>query len=249
MGTIRSWLKAQLRKFDIVVVSTSHAGVRYLDYPAETIFSDILLRTFPTLDRLNFVQVGANDGQRADPIQRFISKASWSGVFVEPIPHFCANLRRTYPDSSRFSIINAAVDQISGERSLYSLREDLTSVPDWAWGLASFDLHRVQTAAKDLGLSAADIIERKVRTVTWSDLWSLFGHRSCDVLVVDTEGYDITLLRLAELEKIKPKVIHFEHSCTTRDEQLAFYHQLLGLGYELATSEGDTIAYLSRIRS
>ena len=120
-----------------------------------------------------------------------------------------------------------------------------TGVPDWAWGLASFDRTRVESAAREIGLAADAVEAVTIRTVTWDEVWQTFGHPVCDLLLVDTEGYDIALLRWLDLSRRRPRVIHFEHACVSAAERLAFYGQLLEHGYELATSGPDTIAYLA----
>jgi hypothetical protein len=34
---------------------------------------------------INFIQVGASDGLRWDPIRRFVIRDKWKGVLIEPI--------------------------------------------------------------------------------------------------------------------------------------------------------------------
>lgn len=62
--------------------------------------------------------------------------------------------------------------------------------------------------------------------------------------MLDTEGYDLTLLRASGLAAHRPRLILFEHACNTLPERLEFYRELLELGYEVATCEGDTVATL-----
>jgi hypothetical protein len=37
-------------------------------------------------DKVRFIQIGANDGIKNDPVHAFIKKYYWTGILVEPIP-------------------------------------------------------------------------------------------------------------------------------------------------------------------
>lgn len=82
--------------------------------------------------------------------------------------------------------------------------------------------------------------------MTWDRLLAVFGSKPCDVLVIDAEGYDITLLRAAPLDLWRPRVILFEHSCAPAAERLAYYGELIRLGYEIASDGPDTVAWLNK---
>jgi FkbM family methyltransferase len=239
-------IKGLARRAGLVVASSGHIGARYLERPPAGPFDEILLRCFPSLQRLNFIQIGANDGIRADPIHRYVIDCKWRGVLVEPLPYFYAALRQTYAASPDLILINAAVDRQAGERIIYQLRPDQPGLPDWSQGLASFSVDRLRQAARSFGLPTEAVVSETIRTITWDEVVREFGPRACDVLVVDVEGYDVEILRMANLAVFRPRVIHFEHVCVAREGRLACYGELLDLGYEIATAEGDTIAYLPK---
>lgn len=238
-------LKKLLRRVGLATVTSGHAGVRYLDHPPATAFDAVLLRTFPSLQGLTFVQVGANDGHRFDPINTYVTTYGWSGVLVEPVPSNFRALQKTYGGNERLVLRQAAVDTVKGERNIYHLKENLPGpVPDWLWGLASFNRDHLWNAIRPLGWDETAIVCQSVPTIRWDDLWQLLPRPQCDVLVIDTEGFDITLLRIADLGVRRPKLIHFEHSHVSPVERLAFYGELIGLGYDLASDRGDTTAWL-----
>jgi FkbM family methyltransferase len=241
--TFTASLKKRLRQVGIVAVRRHHAAVKYLDDPPVRMLGAILLRVFPSLDGLNFIQVGANDGIRGDPIRPMVLAHGWSGVLVEPLPTLFERLRENYRGSPGLEFVNAALDTVVGTRTIHVLRPGL-AVPDWAQGLPTFDLARLQAIARGLGLSDGDIQNQEVGTITWDGLRATFGSRACDVLVVDAEGYDITLLRAAGLDRWRPRVIQFENPSERPAERLAFYGELLGLGYEVASDGQDTVAWL-----
>ena len=238
-------LKILFRRLGIATVTAGHAGVRYLDHPPTTAFDAVLLRTFPSLQGLTFMQVGANDGRRFDPINAYVTAHGWRGVLVEPVPSNFRALQKNYGSNARLILRQAAIDTEVGQRNIYHLREDLPGpVPDWLWGLASFNRDHLWKAIQPLGWDETAIVCQSVPTLRWDDLWQLLPGPRCDVLVIDTEGFDITLLRSANLGAHRPKLIHFEHSHVSPAERLAFYGELIALGYDLASDRGDTTAWL-----
>jgi len=238
---------AALRRVGLVVLSARHPALRYLDHTPASAFESALLRQFTDLRGLNFLQVGANDGRRADPLQRFIDAYDWSGLMYEPLPANFAELQRHRGGNARLRLRQAAIDVRAGRRSLYDLSAAATAgLPDWTRGLASFSRERVATAARELNLPETAIVAEEVNTITWPMAWEEFGPQRCDLLVLDTEGHDFVLLRAADLARHRPRLILFEHACNPLEERLDCYRELLQLGYELATAEGDTIACLPR---
>lgn len=241
---MRKFIKRLLRScLGIVAINQNHYLVRYIHHPSFTPFDEVLLRSFPKLDGLSFVQIGANDGKRFDPISPLIKHYSWHGVMVEPDPTYFAALQQLYGKKPRLKLLNAALAASCGEMPLYVIGPDIPNLPDWTQGLGSLKRERLLTAAKDLGLSEDAIAQKTVKTITWNEVFIALGGKTPDVLVLDTEGYDLILLRLAELSKHRPKVILFEHSCVTPSERLSFYGDLIGLGYEIRSVGTDTIAH------
>jgi FkbM family methyltransferase len=242
---LRSTLRHLARLCGVNIVSRRHVGMPFLEHPPKTAFDLVLLHRFPVLENLNFIQVGANDGRRADPIAAYLEPCAWSGLMFEPLAANFAALERRHGKNPRLRLHRAAVDTVAGRRLVYDIdRAAHPSLPDWAYGLGSFSRERELTASQELGLGENAVIAEEIATLAWDDVWRDFGPRRCDLLVLDTEGYDVTLLRAAGLAQRRPCMIHFEHACVPANERLAFYRELIDLGYELATDEPDTTAWL-----
>lgn len=237
--------RSLLRRLGFVVARSTHRGTRYLDHPPASAFQDVLLRVFPDLHGLRFIQIGANDGRRADPLQPFIDRYAWTGLMIEPLQENFATLQRHRGANPRLRLNRAAVDITAGKRLVYDLAPAVTArLPDWAGGLGSFSRARLEQVARELQLPDSAIVAEEVDTITWDEVWREAGAVTCDLLVLDTEGYDLTLLRASGLPAHRPRLILFEHACNSLPERLEFYRELLELGYDLATCEGDTVAAL-----
>jgi FkbM family methyltransferase len=227
------------------VVNRRHAAAGFIEHPPRSAFDLILLRCFPRLQHLNFIQIGANDGRRCDPIADYVERDEWQGLMFEPLAANFVLLEKRHGRNSRLRLVRAAIDANAGRRKIYDLdRTKHPALPDWAYGLASFSRERVLTAARELGLDESALTAEEVETTAWDSVWQEFHAPRCDVLLLDTEGYDLVLLRSADLARHRPRIVHFEHACVSRDEQLTFYRELIELGYEIATDGPDTTAWL-----
>lgn len=234
-----------LSRMGLVAISRRHEALRYVEHPPRTVFDDALLRTFPSLHGLHFIQIGANDGHRLDPISTYLDRYDWHGLMFEPLPEHFAQLQHRRGGNPGLRLHCSAVGDSSGHRLIYDFAPAYTvNLPDWVHGLASFSHARLEQVANELSLPASAIRTTAVAMVTWEEVWRDFGPQPCDVLVLDTEGLDITLLRAADLAHHRPKLILFEHSCVSLDERLTFYRELLELGYTLACNREDTVAVL-----
>ncbi len=242
----RARLKNLLWRRGWVVARTSHPGARYLSLTPRAPLEDVLLRIFPTLENLSFIQVGAGDGVLADPIVHLIDRFYWTGLMIEPLPDRFERLEQRHGGKNRLTLLRAAVDVHRGTRHMYRIRPEREDLPDWVAGLPSLSPERLRQATAELGLGDDAVVAVPVQTVDWDEVLRLFGGRHCDLLVIDAEGYDICLLRESAARGLRPTVIHFEHACADRREQLSVYGELMDAGYELATWGGDTVAYLRR---
>jgi len=192
---------------------------------------------------LSFVQIGAFDGVSFDPIHKYIGPCGWTGVMIEPQPRGAASLRNLYSDNPGIRIVEAAIADAPGERTLYVIED--TSLPDWLAGSASFDRrHLTKWEAQAPGVTAA-IKERTIACTTMAD--ALSGLDRVDLLQIDTEGADGWMLSMFPFDRFKPEIIHFEIAHLSKDEREQVLGRLEGLGYEVAPSGGmDLLAVLKR---
>src|SRR3954453_6805734 len=67
---------------------------------------------------LFFLQVGAMDGKRFDPIYAFVKHYGWSGLALEPLPDLFAALEANYAGNRNVTLVNAALTDADGEREM-----------------------------------------------------------------------------------------------------------------------------------
>lgn len=193
-----------------------------------------------------FIQIGACDGKRFDPIHDFIkaNSSTIEGVVVEPLPDLYAALCRTYAACQGIQPINCAIHNSATTMPLHRVRSSsLGTLPEWAIGISSFDrshLHR-------LGIPDSAIEEVSVPCQTLAQLIEITGFSSVELLQIDTEGYDAEIILSIDFSSFCPTVIRFEHSRNSQGMPDKTYHQVIDHlhagGYEVIPVESDAIAF------
>jgi FkbM family methyltransferase len=180
------------------------------------------------------VQIGACDGLMADPIHDWIQKNHWRGVLVEPQKLEFERLKRTYQNElDRVALENVAIADVEGTRTLYRVKDsELTAA--WKRGTASL-LHRPDSE----GFTA-----EQVPCITLETLLQRHQVSRIDLLQVDVEGYDFEIIKLINFEKIRPKLIRYEHRHLRPGDKHACKALLARHGYRIMEMQFDTGAAL-----
>ena len=66
------------------------------------------------------------------------------------------------------------------------------------------------------------------------------------MLQIDTQGFDYEVIKLFDIEKSRPAVIHFEHNMLTQAEWEECIQRLLDCGYQVSHTSEDTLACRKR---
>lgn len=190
-----------------------------------------------------FVQIGANDGVKGDPIFPFVRRHGWSGIALEPLPSVFTILQHNYQPYPRVSCVNAALGTVDGSATFYSVDAPADADRD-------IPRHQLSSFKRDVILSHKHAIpdietlvrEERVRTTTWASLTAGLT-RTIDVVVIDTEGFDAEVVRMIDFTTHRPSIVHFEHVHLGKADVEACTAQLIRLGYKVAINETDVTAY------
>ena len=202
------------------------------------------LTAYSAVDRgrpLRFVQIGANDGVRSDPLYRLILRDGWEGVLVEPVPALFARLCETHRDRANLTPLNAAVAPEPGARPFFHLPE-ADDLPEWANGLGSFLEDSLLTHADEIP-DIADRVERiEVPCVTYRQIVEERGWDGVDLVHSDTEGFDFEIVKALDLDRFPPGLLLFEWVHLSPADRAACRTLLAGAGYELLAGHWDAVA-------
>ncbi len=223
-----------------------------LDNPLSelTMTLDILARNLAYLNggELNFIQVGAYDGVLFDPLRAMILAHGWRGILLEPQPDQFAKLSENYRGQDQLILENAAIDTKDGEKTLYRARDDYftqfqhTDELSWVNSAATFD----RAAFEKVPNIAGYIEEVPVQTISFDSLLKQtdFGH--VHLLQIDTEGFDYEIVKMFDIAKRRPEIVHFEHKMLSESDLDECLTMFVRQGYLLAQIGGeDTLAYLA----
>ena len=160
------------------------------------------------------LQIGANDGKMADPIYSKVISHRWKGVMVEPVKHLFDRLRKNYEGHNLdIKFENSVVTTYTGEIDFYQFPESYESnkdFPYWANGVGSVLQPFNSPGHNNLKSKNFKMLKKKTPCIKFSDLIRKYDITNIDLLQIDIEGYDGTLLRSIDFDLIKPKFIRYE---------------------------------------
>jgi FkbM family methyltransferase len=189
---------------------------------------------------LNIIQVGACDGTSSDPIHQYLKSGTARAILIEPNPSAFQRLERAYSGVPGIILIQAALGKRDGEATLYRVKESgkTASEIDWSLQFASFSRAHV----KRHGVRADRIEAITVPCRTISSLIKQHGMSKIDVLQIDAEGFDASIVRAALKLPMLPKCINFEHSHLALFERNPLYDSLKSNGYLLCYDSWNILA-------
>jgi FkbM family methyltransferase len=196
---------------------------------------------------VTLVQIGAYDGSTDDPVLEALMLHGWRAVLVEPQRLPFAKLQELHGRNPKIQLFNVAIADRDGPRTLFRI-EPAPFLPDWTQRIASFDRDHVLKSQRYVPRSINIeplIIEDTVECWTFKTLLERAGVQHVDVLQLDTEGYDLELMRLFDIPRRLPAIVNYEHVHLSRAERNDAAELLISNGYRLAMSHTtfDTVAY------
>jgi FkbM family methyltransferase len=194
------------------------------------------------------MQIGSNDGLHNDTLHDLILKnTDWRGIFIEPVTLYFNQLKSTYDNSSRFIFENVAISTEEEIKNIYYIHDTVQalfdgSLPYWYKGLGSFDRNHI---VKHLnGILSPHITCDKCYCLTLQNIIDKYNVNHIDLLHIDTEGFDYTILRQINFGNYKPYIIIYEHKHLHPEEKEGAESLLMNNGYSLTQYGEDTLAVL-----
>ncbi|HQZ64179.1 MAG TPA: FkbM family methyltransferase [Planctomycetaceae bacterium] len=197
------------------------------------------------VDRPVFVKVGANDGVTGDPFgDSLLNNRQWKGVLVEPVPYCVDRLRRIYSDKTRFTIDQSAVGSTAGTAKFYYVAEaakkSLPDLPEWYDQLGSFDRQHIIDHFG--GKIESFIVTADVDVEPLSNIFQRYQLSCVTLLHIDTEGYDLKVLKSLGLPGLCPSWIMIEHRHLSGLDRTEMISILDSAGYDISDTGFDFFA-------
>lgn len=160
------------------------------------------------LSHLNgfFIEAGANDGFTQSNTYYFEKVLHWKGILIEPVPELYRECVKERPNSI---IFNCALVPFDYDRpQVTMLYSNLMSLVKGARKSAMADLEHVVSGVqvqKD-----AEIYELNVPARTLTSILDEVGVKEIDLLSLDVEGYELSVLQGLDFEKYRPQYMLIE---------------------------------------
>ncbi len=192
-------------------------------------------------DDFFFVQIGAFDGRRFDPLFAWVRAQRWRGLLVEPQPRFFAELVENYRGQEGLEFRRVAVGVRNETRPFYTVA-DAPGVPRDAGMIASFDRETLLSHRQFIPDLDSHLRSEDIECVALNDLLAEADADHIDLLQIDVEGYDHELIRVLDFERFAPSIVRFEHIHLTPEQHEASIERLIDHGYAVCLEEHDTLA-------
>ncbi|AHM05152.1 hypothetical protein roselon_02854 [Roseibacterium elongatum DSM 19469] len=195
------------------------------------------------------VQVGANDGVIADPLNPFLTKRGWGGLLMEPNPLYFRRAEALHADNDRVTVRNIGCSSEPGTLPLYHLGEAHEHLYRRnARGTASLDrawLHDALAKESEV-FDESHIAVTEVQLDRLDDILAREGVTRADVLVIDVEGHEAEVLAGLDLLALNPVLARVE--CTDRKRTRALMPVLAAGGRSVYKIAGELIALAPELR-
>ncbi len=194
-----------------------------------------------------FVQIGAYDGKEHDPISQFVHHYRWSGILVEPQPEAFERLKRNYAQCPGLIFENAAIANQDGLLTMYRLKDEFAHLfPVDHHLITSFKADHI-TKLLSQPVDPGQALEKiEVPSLTLPALFAKHAVKKIDLLQIDAEGYDHEIIKMVDFDRIKPKIIRFEHLNLSAVEKCDCMQTLISHNYRLIVGAYDITAFQSR---
>jgi len=193
-----------------------------------------------------FIQIGANDGILHDPINYYINKYKWKGIFIEPVDQYFSKLKRTYAKNKGLFFENSAISNKNEKKKIYKVKENTKHVAYWYQGIASFDKNNLLRHKYAFPEIEKFIEEQLINCITFQYLINKYKVKNIDLLCIDVEGHEMVIIKQLLTLNVKPKVIYYEHKHMSKIQRQECKNILSSLGYifEKSFSHTNTLCFL-----
>lgn len=192
-----------------------------------------------------FLQIGAHDGQYADPLNMAVNTTGLKGVSVEPNPIYFGKLKGTYRAVEGMTFVNAGVSDSQGQLTLYTFDANDPAIPAWLHGSSSFSRAEVASRAQRVPGAEARIREITVPLVSVSELLSTCA-KPPSIIVLDAEGFDAIILRQFDFASLAPTMVIYESEAMTPEDAQDIEAMFIAASYRILRLGQDTVAIHSR---
>ena len=194
-----------------------------------------------TSSPLQVLQIGANDGVANDPVHDLITSEGTEAVLLEPQPAPFAKLEALHRNRPAVTCARVALADTDGYITMYVPHFE-KEAPSRYSRIASFSKRTIAKHRAAIRRAGGTIRALDVPTISAQTLVARYNLHTCDVVAIDTEGFDAEAVQLLLSAGLRPKLLLYEHVHVRGRDDRACLDRLRKHGYLLARVNRDTIA-------
>lgn len=193
------------------------------------------------------LQIGANDGKSDDFLYKSFNK-DLKAILLEPMEDAYASLQKNYKLFHKVKCLNLALDIKDHEKKFFSVNPKYSEFykkkyndknVEWLNILSSF--HREHLVKH--GIKEKHIISKNIQCISFKSLIEKYDYQDLDLLIIDAEGYDCTLVNnFIETVDMRPLII-FEWIHGKDDEVNKLLKKLIENNYEFFKIGRDLLCF------
>ncbi|WP_411768216.1 FkbM family methyltransferase [Winogradskyella sp. A3E31] len=221
-------------------------GRGYRFYNQKLDVDKVISQNFKVGKSFSFVQVGANDGVSFDNLYEVVTKRKSKGLVIEPLEEYYTQLVENYKVYPEIIPIKKAVHPTASQITIYKVAKSaLHKYPDWVKGIASVDpKHHLK-----INVASEDMEKEEVSCMPLMALIKNSGMLNLDYIQIDTEGFDLEVLKMINFSTVKPVLIKYESVNLSQKDKQEARHLLEKNGYFHYQSHYDSLAiHLGKIK-
>lgn len=226
-----------------------------------TNFNQLINNIFNLNNKINLLQIGGNDGQQTDFVNKAVNNENIIFHIVEPIPLYFQELKNYYKNNTNVYTYNYAITNTSGHDYINYIPPH-ENMPIWLKGCSSFFTDRNVLSGfcnwdengepynpydnlEVMSYIKNNTVKLQVNCLTFNDFIQIHNIQHIDILVIDTEGYDYHIFKQINLDKFNIRLIIIEYDNQTGFAKKDIVNILKQKNYTILYSakDQDLIAY------
>lgn len=186
-----------------------------------------------------FIQIGANDGRLDDPIYKRCRSFNWRGLLIEPQKEMFDKLKNNYREHQGLIFENVAVSD--GERDQKLWKIAAVDRSEWHSGIATLQPEKGDLFFEN-SVKKKELESEIVHVTTLHALTSRHRINKTNLILLDTEGHELTIIGSEGFFETQPDIVHYEHKHLSFAEQEKCIKILSANGYKMFCGKWETTA-------
>lgn len=150
----------------------------------------------------NLLDIGANDGVTLSNSRKLL-EIGWSGDLIEPSPRAYDKLKKLYSRKRKIKTHNLAITDYTGIMLMFVSGTHLNNGDtDLLSTLSIKDKEKWQTSTEYHDIN--------INSYSWKDFNK--ENKKYDFITIDAEGYDVSILKQMDLNRLECKCLCIEHN-------------------------------------